>query len=237
MLCHHALCLTAFLSNTVPMALTAALFFRHTLENTDTALGVGIGALIAAIVLALLSHFKLNHHPAAWLVTLLFAGVSKGSFTAVILYHTGLWENISQGNFSSLLLLSFAITLMILLLCLSALHLSPIKRHPQWFMLPVLLLFLIVTVVLLILYHNAFFTVLLLNVITLILCFGARILEFDEDRELRSYLLVASLTYALLLLFVAIFILSMLDGDCDAECCECCDCSGADTSSGRKKKK
>ena len=236
MLRHHALCLVAFLSNTLPMALTGTLFCFGGLANADWALSVGISALILCIASAALSHWKLRDAPILWLPTLLLAGISKGGFLATILHHTGLLEGLSWSDWITGLLISLLLTLGTLLLCLAALHLPQVSRHPQWWMLPVLAILLIAAIVLLIVYHNACFTLLLLNTLTLLFCFVARILEFDESVELRNYLLVASLVYALFLLFVALFIISMADGDCDADCCDCCDCPESDRKSAQKAK-
>jgi len=231
---HNITCFCALLANVVPLSVFAVLS-AHNAHIEQPPLWIGVGALIVGAALAFLTHLKCKDAPLPLFASILIAGVSKGAFTATILYYTNTAQPWTQVELANQALLSCGIVLSLCLAFFALMKIPTVGRHPQWFFCPIMLALLIAAIVLLIVYHNAFFTLLLLHLLSLIFCFGARILEFDEAQELRFNTLVASYFYACFLLVVALVIICIVgDGDCDGDCCDCdcCDCGNG----GKKKK-
>ena len=63
--------------------------------------------------------------------------------------------------------------------------------------------------------------------LTLLFCFGARLIEFDGKRELRFNLCMASMLYAIGVLLLALILVAGDGCDCDGGSCDCdCGCGG-----------
>lgn len=228
-------CSAGLLCNLI--AFVPALLFVLQIGTPKAGLAVGSIGLALGLVLAVVGHLPCRDHPAVWAASLVMLGASKGGCGATLILHFKMeaaWEPALLER--AALLSACAVT--VLCLCLALLSLIPaVKSRQAQIFLPVFLLLLVAAAVTLVRAKSAPALLLLLNVITLTLCWIPGIAECDCIRELRFYVNIASMLYAIFLFLLTIMILGGWDS-CDCDCCDggSCDCGGTDSGKGKRKK-
>ncbi len=235
-------CFTGLLCNLT--AFVPALLFVLYFGTTEAGIAVGSIFLVFGIILAIVSHLACRDHPAAWAVSIVMLGISKGGCGGALILHfemeTG-WKPAALGAAAAI----SACAVIALCACFILLsHILPaVKNHPKRLFLPLLLLLVTAATVLLCTQKSLPALLFLLNCITLMFCWIPGMMECDCIRELRFYVNMASMMYAILLLVITLLVIGSCcgccdgcDGDCGGacDCGDCCDCSGG--GDGKKQK-
>ncbi len=224
---HNLRTLAALACNLLPLCLVLWAIALHPAEQKTLLILGGIFAILG-IASTVVSHTVLYDHAVSSLFSISLFGVSKGFCCTVILIH---FFGAQSG--ADFLLLPLIGVLGIGLLFSLILALPRMEELRGWlFLLPLAIL--IASIVLLCVFPSPRTLFSLFFSLTLLFCFGARLIEFDGKRELRFNLCMASMLYAIGVLLVA---LSLVAGDgcddCGCDSCDC-DCGGGKGKKGKK---
>ena len=224
---HNLRTLAALVCNLLPLCLLQwAIVLRPAEQKTLLILGAAFAVL--GIVSTIISHTVLHDHAASFLFSVLLFGVSKGFCCGVILIH---FFGAQTG--AQFLLLPLIGTLALGLLLSLILILPQMEERRGWlFLLP--LAALVVSIVLLCVAPAPDTLFSLFFSLTLLFCFGARLIEFDGKRELRFNLCMASMLYAIGVLLLALILVAGDGCDCDGGSCDC-DCGNGNGKSKKSK--
>lgn len=229
---HSLRAIAAILANLLPFGMVAWLT-RIWEYNQTVMLVLGGVFTVLGIVLTVIVHTKLKDRGILATLSMILFGSGKGCCGMAILYH--FFGRTSQSSLSDYLI-PLTVTLLIALL-LAILHTNTwVEDHPKRVIFPFLLIYLTVAIVLLSVSPAPQDLLMLYFSLTLLFCFGARLIEFDETRELWFSLSIASMLYAVAIFLVALLLLSG-DGcdDCSGDCCDC-DCGDRGSQKNKKTK-
>lgn len=210
----------------------------------DTGLVLGGVFCVLGILAAFLSHLLAKDHTAAWALSILLLGASKGSCAAALLMHFDMasWVDAVPPLAIRIGISAGSICVLYLLFGL-LLYFPAVRRYRKAVYCPLLLVLLIAAIVLAAKVREAFTVLFLLNSITLIFSCLPGLVKGDDDGELKLYLSAASALYAVGTFVVVLAIICAALGgdscDCDCDCCEgcdgCCDCGGSGDDGGKKR--
>ena len=227
---HSLRAIAAILANLLPFG--GVVWLSRLWEYDQTVMLVLGGVFtILGIIFTVIVHTLLKDRGILALLAVVLFGVAKGCCGMAILYHFFDYHSLAP---VSDYLIPLSVTLLIALL-LAILHTNTwVEDHPKRVIFPLLLAYLTVAIVFLSVSPSPQDLLMLYFSLTLLFCFGARLIEFDETKELWFALCVASMLYAVAIFLVALLLLS---GDgCDDCGCDSCDCDCGDRGSKKSKK-
>ncbi len=201
--------------------------------NAKTALIHGAFFTVLGIAAAIVSHVYFHDHPISWVSSTLFLGFAKGVCISAILlnYYQETPHNSVYASFG--IAVGAVCALFFVVLTLS--KIAFVQAHPKSVYLPMLIAACIGAVVYLAVVPSPLGVLCWAFSGSLLIYWTARLLEFDEMRELRCNLSYASMLYVLFVFFIALACVSGGDCDCLEGCCEGCG-GGSGESGGNTKK-
>lgn len=221
----------AVAGNLLPFALSASFFGGH-IGNAVAALVFGAGMTVVGIVLSFLFRAKWEEKRIPWLISVCCLGLAKGGCAAALMLKLSMAPADGFVGCLRSALLAAGIAFGADVLFAAAVSIRPTATASQVLAIALPLAAVATAIVLLACVGGGFFLLLLLNVLTGAFCSALFLQTFNDSAEARFILSVASMLYATLLLFVALFVVS------EGECCDSadCDCPCECMEHGKKKK-